>query len=297
MAQTVVFVPKNTSDLSTVGIAVSNLVRFMEGSYTVSTGGNLSALAGLSEVFVGIAASPNFPATNPLRTAVNAGTPNTFKHAGGGTMYINADGSGTDSITTFQGVGTATCYFVTGGTLTNFEIGSGTYWVSADVAVTTMWVMGGETTLVYSATRMTTLNMGGGNVTSGRGISTTLNLGGGRLRIRRENTTSTLPNCSGAGTCNLFGGMLDYAGGKFFQSGTINVLGGVLNMSDVPISISAGTLNITAQSRKLSTLESKIPGVVITFAAINEKIGEAAANQFFGFTMGAPGGSVAAATA
>lgn len=300
MASTVFFIPKGTTDLSTLSVTASGLLRSMEGSQTISVS-NFSALASLQEIYQDPASSINFPPASPLRVAVNAGSPNIVKRAGGGTWYVHIDGSGTDSISRWQSVGTGKTYFVTGGTLTSLEVGSGYHWISADVAATDIWQSGGQIDQQYSATENNNWNISGGQFNTGRAFNVAAKISGGIVNVRRENTSATVPVTSATATCDLTaGGYLKWAGGNFCAGGTITVQGGRLDFSEVPVSMSAGTINITAASRKVSILESKIPGVVITTTAINEKIGEAAADPIpgGGFSPGTLGsGGVAGASA
>jgi len=114
--------------------------------------------------------------------ATNGVTNRVVYNAGGGSLYLQAAGSGTNEITTFWMSSLGSCY-LTGGTFVNTVLGQGSLAVDSTTVLTTSTTLNGGTAIIQSnGTAMTTLNVSGGSHVLKRG-ATTINVYGGRLTI------------------------------------------------------------------------------------------------------------------
>lgn len=103
-------------------------------------------------------------------------------NAGGGSLYLQAAGSGTNEITTFWMSSLGSCY-LTGGTFTNTVLGQGSLSVDSTTVLTTANLDGGSAVIQSNGTAITTLTVSGGSHVLKRG-GTTINVyGRGRLTI------------------------------------------------------------------------------------------------------------------
>lgn len=257
---TVRYVPKSTTDLSTITINDTDSLVFGEGTQTVA-GYNLSALTeGLSGITVlqTFAGNIGSPATGPLRADLDSGDGKIVYAAGGGSFYYQPDGDN-DLCNEIECLGSGSLYLVNGGTVTLLEVFRGYASISADVVVTTIRQSGGTVDQKYSGTANTDWWIEGGVFNTGRGFSGTAWVQGrASVTVKREDTSGTLP--TGA-TLNIGADAhVKWMGGNIT---TVNGFGPI-DLSEAPNALTITTLNMSAEVRNKSKLQSKFAAVTIT---------------------------------
>lgn len=185
----------NWSDAT--GFAEDAILAITSGSQTITTSLDQSAVTnGIDtlDILSGFTGRIGGSGYGSLKLRATSGATNrVIYNAGGGSLYLQAAGSGTNEITTFWMSSLGSCY-LTGGTFTNTVLGQGSLSVDATTVLTTATFNGGSA-VVQAGTSATTLNLSGGSHVWKRG-ATTINVYG-RGRVTIDCGTSTI------GTLNI----------------------------------------------------------------------------------------------
>ena len=254
---------KGVTDLGTLATLDTNDLLVGEGSQTVTTGLDQSALGtGIANILVqkGSAVSMKGATGAFLKAAVTGAI--TLKGQGG-EWYYTPTGTGCARIRNISGMR----LFLGAGSaaVVRLEVAN-TASVSCDdtTLITNLYQVGGSTDILYNATAVTLGQINGGYVSSGRGF-TTLNVNGNsQVVIKREDTSATVPACTTV-TLNGPGAKLKWCGGNIT---TLNVWGGaVWDASDIPLAITVGTINIDAASLSASVTRGR--NFTATYSATN----------------------------
>lgn len=124
--------------------------------------------------------------------ATNGVTNRVVYNAGGGSLYLQAAGSGGNTITDFWMSSLGSCY-LTGGTFTGTVLGQGSLSVDATTVLTNATFNGGSA-VVQAGTAATTINVSGGSHVWKRGLTTLNVYGDGRITIDASGTALTTLN-------------------------------------------------------------------------------------------------------
>lgn len=204
------------------GFANSATLGIETGSQTIVSSLNQSALGtGLNYLLVGPGFSGNIgsPAAGSLVVDVDAGSdPHVTYAASGGNFYLTAGGGNT--LITRVECNSAGNLYLTGGTFTNLDVVRGTCNVNASTVVTNAYLVGGNSTIEYNATALTTLTVSGGSHTLKRTANTVI-MNGGDLRVDIDSGSlgATLLTMNG-GRVTLVSGNIPVA---VFIGGTLDV--------------------------------------------------------------------------
>lgn len=269
----VVFVPKGTTDLSTLAINDGDTLVFAEGSQTVNAGLDLSDLDGAGAgALAAIYVLETF--TGQIGTAADgplvADVTGKIVYAAGGGMFFYDAGGASGTCAKVECLGAGRFHAVGDGSITALEVSRGYVHVAASVEVTHWRQRGGEAVQRYNATGNTSWYIEGGQLTSERGFSGTGNVtGGARVVVARVDSGSTLPS---GGDLNVTGrAHIGWKGGNLG-----NVLladDGAIDFGEAPKDLTVTSVSGSAQSLLRSNLASKYATVTISTK-----------NQFFGTT-------------
>lgn len=275
-----IYVGKGVTDLSTTGVANTDDLVFMEGSQEVTAGLNLSGFAaGLATLECGPRFTGNIgtASAGPLRCDVDSGASLvTLKNGGGNVMLY--PGGGSSLISRIKQLGQANLYLMTGGTVTNLELGASCRYasVTGDVIVTNYRQSGGEAYVqwITANSAIQTIIVDGGTVNFERFLDGNFTgcsalISDGYVLVRRTDTSSTLPTATdGSSTAHtrVCGGTLDWQGGNM---DTLTVTGdGVFDAWNAPAAFTINVLNITEKAMKRSRFKSRHATVTVTTANI-----------------------------
>ena len=258
------YVAKSVTDLSTVGIASTDKVYFFEGDQQITAGLDQSALAagvndlGFSPAFTGRVGGGSY---GPLKIEVSQAASIVRLENGGGAVYLEAQGAGSNVILRVKQIGQAILYAQGSGTITNLEQASSQTFINDTCLVTNIWLGGGSMNQLYNATGNTDVFVMGGTFSSGRKITGRLEVGGGVVTIKREDTSATVPVGTGA-VFKVYGGRLNWWGGSI---GDLYVGGtGIVDFSNIPIDITITNLYITDEAVRRSRFRGAQKTVTIT---------------------------------
>ena len=281
-----VVIPKGTTDLSTVTVANSDAVQFLDGNQTVTAGltGWSGFAAGLVSLYIGPRFTGNIGgAGGPLTVDIDSGAALFTNEAGGGNVYVRP-GGGSSLITRIKHLGQGSLFLVGGGTVTNLEMGQMAKYVSVseNVLVTNFYQSTGASFVQWHASDTTASNNGFQTVVvdggvaqferfldaNGAGSSARIS-GNARVIVKRENTSAggaspSLPSAtdgSNGAQIRILGGVLEWWGGNMDN---VTVEGdGVLDLSNAPGDVAIYTLNITAKA--LSRSKLKTPNGTVSY--------------------------------
>lgn len=238
-------------------IAASDSLFILEGNATIDTNIDQSGLAvtgiaveEISRAFTGQIGTAAAPHKAEIDTRL-------VYMAQSGDMYYQAAGAA-NTCALLQINGGGTFHFVSGGTCTLAEIGSGSLQVTASAVVTTLNAAGGSVSITGTGTGVTTLNMWPGP--SGSGPSVYTNRGGttftnkaGMLTLDIGTNTITTLNCSGPGKTILK------------ESGTITTLNAEGHIPDTSALVRALTITNTTINMTLPGAQAFLDHPLITF--------------------------------
>lgn len=248
------YVPKGTTDLSTLTITNGDSIIFAEGSQHVNAGLTLTA-TGLA-----FEARPMFTGTVGGGGAGGLKPASGFTinwRAGGGALYADPSAPAS-SITLIESVGAHDLYVQGGGTVAEVDTRNRSTTVTGDVVVTTYRQTGGMGQVRHNATDVGDIWLAGkGTLVCGRGLSGTARVNGSLIVSREDQLASgSQPIWAGA-TVELGDGLFQFEGNA--STGTItavNATGGKVDYSKAtsPFTVSATVLS--SQSNKISKLTS-----------------------------------------
>ncbi len=244
------------------GIVNSATLWIPRGNQTITTSLDQSALTtGIATLTIGPQFTGNIvgSSSGPLRIASTGAITN---GAMAGAFYLKADGAagGTpNTIASLVLVGGGQT-FLSGGTFTTIEHGTGLLNVDTNTTVTTLKCAGGTSFYDYLSTAVTTATITGGSHVFKRAV-TTLNIGGtGKVTVINNGAIFSNVN-----TANIYSGMLDWRGGT---PTTINVFGGGVDFANAEIDVSttinlyptAGRVNLRGKSATITATIVRIAG-------------------------------------
>ena len=184
----------NWSDAT--GLVEDSTAVISDGSQTIASDLDQSAVTnGIDtlDILPGFTGRIGSASAGPLKLrATNGATNRVTYRAGGGVLYLQAAGSGGNTITTFWKSSPAAAYLL-GGAFTNIVLGQGPLDISESATGTTLELKGGSSIVRYNASGYTTVNVHSGSHVLMRG-STTVNVYGGNLIIDASSGTFTTIN-------------------------------------------------------------------------------------------------------
>lgn len=244
-----VSVPRGTTDLGPLTINDADILQFMDGESNISAGNNLSSFddagtGGLTGLYFGPNATPIIEPAYALRADVDQGAGLVHIASNGGRLALYPGGS-SGVFTRLRHIGATQATIMSGGTVTTFEQSSGSELVTGDVSVTTAYCIGGNTMFRYKSTAITTLWVTGGNVSLLR-TGTTINVVAGVLTVYPENTGTNVPTST---TVSVYGGTFRWRGGDIT---TLNVFGpnAVVDFSGITQDITVSTVNVDKGAKR-----------------------------------------------
>lgn len=186
----------NWSDAT--GFAEDAILAITSGSQTITTSLDQSGVTnGIDtlDILPGFTGRIGGAGYGSLKLRATSGLTNrVIYNAGGGSLYLQAAGSGTNEITNFWMSSLGSCY-LTGGTFVNTVLGQGSLSVDSTTVLTTSTTLNGGAAIIQSnGTGMTTLNVSGGAHVIKRGATTINVYGRGRLTIDASTSTITTLN-------------------------------------------------------------------------------------------------------
>lgn len=262
-----VFIAKGTTDLSTASLADTNEPVLAEGGQAITAGTDFSALTDGFDAFT-VQQSFSGSIVN-LRCDINTGGVFLYQ-AGGGSLSYEPKGND-DLCPRFRHIGAGSVTLQTGGTVTNYEQGSGTGTITEDVTVTNLYLAGGNLTQAYKSTANTILIVSGGSLQTGRPF-TTGTVTNGTVTVRRTDTSSTVP---AATTLNLYGpnSRVIWNGGNI---GTLNLYGGAsIDFSNAPVDLTVTTINADLASIRRSVWESNTATLTLPTPTVRAAVRDA----------------------
>jgi len=273
-----IYVPKGTTDLSGLGVANTDTVRFIEGNQTVTAG--LTSWNAFAAGLVSLEFGPQFTGTvgggsaGNLDVDVDSGVGTLIYAAGGGSLYW---GAASRTITRCKQLGQGNLYLSGGGTVTNLEMGLMAKYVSIGdaVVVTNVRQSTGQLFAQFPTggnnAAFQTIDIDGGianleRFLDGNGTLPVATISGNAsVLVKRADTSATRPTATdGSNTAHtrVLGGLLKWCGGNM---DIVTVQGdGRLDLSDAPAGITINTLNITAKALKNSVLKSRHGTITFT---------------------------------
>ena len=202
------FAAANWSD--TIGFANSAELRLNYGSQTIISGLDQSSLGtGVSKFNITKNWTGNIGSATvgPARFDCDV-SPGTIQYsAAGGSFYFRANG-GNNLATKFVSDGAGTTFFQ-GGTITNLEVASGTFYCNDQAVPTNIYQYGGRVVIDAGGTAVTNIEVHGGVLELYRNFTGTIKISGPTARVVFESTTGT------PGTVTIDGGAtLDHRSGN-----------------------------------------------------------------------------------
>lgn len=283
-----IYVPKGTTDLSGLGVANTDTVRFIEGNQTVTAG--LTSWNAFAAGLVSLEFGPQFTGTigggsaGNLDVDVDSGVGTLIYAAGGGSLYW---GAASRTITRCKQLGQGNLYLSGGGTVTTLELGKMAKYVSVGdaVIVTNLRQSTGSLFAQFptggngNGFRAITIDGGVSNLErffdSDFGLCTADISGNASVVVKRADTSATRPTGSSTdggadatqGVIRLSGNAsLTWWGGNIDN---IEVIGDArLDLSNAPAGITIDNLKITAKAMKNSILKSRHGTITITSSTV-----------------------------
>lgn len=173
----------NWSDAT--GLVEDSTAVISEGSQSIVSALDQSAVTnGIDtlDILPGFTGRIGSSSAGPLKLRATNGTKNRVTYrAGGGVLYLQAAGSGGNTITTFWKSSPAAAYLL-GGAFTNIVLGQGPLDISESTTGTTLELKGGSAIVRYNSNVYTTVNVHSGSHILMRG-ATTLNVYSGNVTI------------------------------------------------------------------------------------------------------------------
>jgi hypothetical protein len=256
----VVKVPKGVTDLTSYG-ADTDTLQFLEGNQTITAGLNKS---GLTEGFEFIHVAETFTGTiggasGALLCDVDSGNGKFTYHAGGGACYYTPSGDNSlcEELEIISG---GTFYLVSGGTVTECSLLKGNLVTAGGTIVTNLRQTGGNATMGYSATAITNMWIGGGQVNSERS-GTNVYVSEAQVIFKREDSSATV----GAATELTLSGPC-YVKWCLGNITTVNLRHpkAVIDFSEAPNALTVTNLNGFGQAIAKSRTVSKFATVTIS---------------------------------
>ena len=247
------------------GHAAGDNLYFQSGATAATTNLNKSGLAagGHAQVAVAFGWTADIgTAASPLRAEISSGASARLLYsAGGGRMYYRPNGN-TDLCDLLRNVGPGSrhLYLVTGGTVTVAELSAAKTTINGAVTATTIRVSNTANVFILddSSTDPTTLDIGGGTVTTERGATTVEQRAG---QANWDAGTNTI------GTYNLDGGTC-----LLEESGTITTLNwkaGAFDVSQLQRPLTITTANIWKTSVDNGSLVTILNHPLVTITTTN----------------------------
>lgn len=274
MAGEYAYVGKSVTDLSTVlqadggSVAAGDNVVFGEGNQQAITSGlttwnALSAGAGndgLARIDIKRPFTGNIGGTGgSLEADVAYGADaQVIYDAGGGSFFYKPVGTA-NTCDRFRNIGFGR-FTGTGGTFTAYEGNGGSYGMfNGSALCVTARVFGGTIEALYfSSNGFTTLHVQDATANIQRDM-TTLNMAGNAVvTVSRDDSSSVKPVAT---TINIFGGTLYWRGGAIT---TINLLGGMIDLSQVQSAITITNVNASKQAAARSKWNLASTKVTVT---------------------------------
>ena len=259
--------PPGTTDLASLASLDSNTLLVQVGNQTVTGTLGQSGLAnGIDIVSVLPGSSVSFSSASG--GALVATILTTIKHQGSGGVfkYQPATTSGV-TCPRIQNIGGAQFSLVSGPANPVVRVeqgGSGRIDIDDSTEVTSFYICSGSADILYRSEVITTLVASGGSLTIARPV-TTMHVGGSASVFvgRSDGVTSSLPTAT---TVNCYGGRLTWQGGNIT---TLNLYGGTVDFSNVPLAMTIGTLNGMWNSVAASRLKSSGSTNLVTITTKN----------------------------
>lgn len=255
----IVRIGKGVTDLTGL-IADTNEVHFVEGSQTVNAGLNQSALTeGSARVVVARTFTGNIGGSGgALRMDVDSGNGIFEYNAGGGSCWYQPNGD--DNLCKdMRLTGAGSMYLVNGGTVTELGIAKGYLSVADSVVVTNLRASGGSTVVGYSATAITELHAGGGQIISQRSCTTGV-FNNVAAVFKREDTSGTVGTAT---TIRIGNARVKWCLGNI-TTVELNHPDAFIDLSEAPADLTITTLKGFGQAIAKSLTKSKLATVTIS---------------------------------
>lgn len=253
-------VPKGTEDITSYGADTNTLV-FEKGSQKVSSGLSKTGVS-LEDLFVQSAFNGTIGGgtAGPLICDVDNSSTSKIKYdASGGAFYYQA-GGGNALCRRLVHLSPGRFYFMTGGTMTDWEQVNGSGDIAAAVVVTNIFLEGGELIQKYNATANTNWEIHDGKFTTARGFSGTGVVSGGSVLVTREDSAGTIP--TGASLRVNGTGRVKWNGGDITS---LYVYGdGGIDFWDIPANATITNLYISKRGKANSRLQGRDFTLTIT---------------------------------
>lgn len=232
------------TDLASLSIASGDVLLAYGGVQQISAGTNLSTIDRLASVFLGPEAAVNFVST------LQCGTSGDFtvqQNSGKIQFKAACTGTGANTIARLNLQGNATLINEAGGTVTELNQQMGYLSIAEGTDLTTYRLDGGQATIEYDATAITTLFANGGSGTIRRPFTTATVTNGSSVVFAREVVTGT-SSISGT-TLNIYDGRVKWIGGAITTVNLYNA-SSMLDWYDMAESATIGTMNIHYAAQK-----------------------------------------------
>lgn len=282
-----IYVPKGTTDLSWLGVANTDTVKFIEGNQVVTAG--LTAWNAFAAGLVSLEFGQQFTGTigggsaGNLDTDVDSGVGTLIYAAGGGSLYW---GAASRTITRCKHLGQGNLYLSAGGTVTTLELGKMAKYASVGeaVVVTNLRMSTGSLSAQFpsggNAAGFRDITMDGGVANLERffdsdfGLCTAHISGNANVVVKRADTSATRPTGSSTDGITPTQAVIRLSGNAALiwwggNIDTIEVIGDArLDLSNAPAGITIAALKITAKAMKNSILKSRHGTITISSTTV-----------------------------